>query len=70
MPLAHCLYDNALVLGPTGRLDHDYCEAFREPVVAAIFRIARFNLGFETFPKVCDALAALSPAAAAAFDRG
>ena len=124
MPLAHCLYDNALVLGPSGRLDHDNCEAFREdlaphldrtakdgmcivldlsgleyvssaglrcfmlaakqakaqhsriviaamqPVVAEIFQIARFNLVFEAFPKVRDALAALSPAAAAAFDRG
>jgi len=124
MPLAHRLFDNALVLAPTGRLDHDNCEAFREelaphlersatdrrsivldlsgleyvssaglrcfmlaakqakaqhnriviaamqPVVAEIFQIARFNLVFEAFPKVRDALAALSPAAAAAFDRG
>jgi len=124
MPLAHHLYDSALVLAPTGRLDHDNCEAFREelaphlarsakngmsivldlsgleyvssaglrcfmlaakqakaqhsriiiasmqPVVAEIFQIARFNLVFEAYPKVRDALAALSPAAAAAFDRG
>ncbi|MDH3319201.1 MAG: STAS domain-containing protein [Betaproteobacteria bacterium] len=124
MPLAHRHYENALVLAPTGRLDHDNCEAFREelaphlqrsakdrasivldlsgleyvssaglrcfmlaakqakaqnsrvviaamqPVVAEIFQIARFNLVFEAFPKVRDALAALSPAAAAAFDRG
>jgi anti-anti-sigma factor len=124
MPLAHHLYDTALVLAPTGRLDHDNCEAFREelaphlarsakegasivldlsgleyvssaglrcfmlaakqakaqhsriliasmqPVVAEIFQIARFNLVFEAYPKVRDALAALSPAAAAAFDRG
>lgn len=124
MPLAHRLYDDALVLGPTGRLDHDNCETFREelaphlersakdgnpivldlsgleyvssaglrcfmlaakqakaqqsriviaamqPVVAEIFQIARFNLVFEAFPKVRDALAALSPAAAVAFDRG
>ena len=124
MPLAHRLYDNALVLSPTGRLDHDNCEAFREelapflersakehlsivldlagleyvssaglrcfmlaakqakaqnsriviasmqPVVAEIFQIARFNLVFEAYPKVRDALASLSPGAAAAFDRG
>ena len=124
MPLAHHLYDSALVLAPTGRLDHDNCETFREelaphlarsakngmsivldlsgleyvssaglrcfmlaakqakaqhsriiiasmqPVVAEIFQIARFNLVFEAYPKVRDALAALSPAAAAAFDRG
>lgn len=124
MPLAHRLYDHALVLAPSGRLDHDNCEAFREelapflvrsateqlaivldlagleyvssaglrcfmlaakqakaqnsriviasmqPVVAEIFQIARFNLVFDAFPKVRDALAALSPAAAAAFDRG
>ncbi|MDH4095446.1 MAG: STAS domain-containing protein [Betaproteobacteria bacterium] len=124
MPLAHRLYDSALVLAPSGRLDHDNCEAFREelapflersakerlaivldlagleyvssaglrcfmlaakqakaqnsriviaamqPVVSEIFQIARFNLVFDAFPKVRDALAALSPAAAAAFDRG
>jgi anti-sigma B factor antagonist len=124
MPLAHRLYDSALVLAPSGRLDHDNCEAFREelapflersakerlaivldlagleyvssaglrcfmlaakqakaqnsrvviasmqPVVAEIFQIARFNLVFDAFPTVRDALAALSPAAAAAFDRG
>lgn len=124
MALAHRLYDNALVLAPAGRLDHDNCETFREelaphlersakegaslvldlsgleyvssaglrcfmlaakqakaqhsriviaamqPVVAEIFQIARFNLVFEAYPRVRDALAALSPAAAAAFDRG
>jgi anti-anti-sigma factor len=124
MPLAHRLYGNTLVLAPSGRLDHDNCEAFREemaphlersaregtpivldlsgleyvssaglrcfmlaakqakaqnsriviasmqPVVGEIFQIARFNLVFEAYPKVRDALAALSPAAAAAFDQG
>ena len=124
MPLAHHQYDSALVLAPSGRLDHDNCEAFREelapflersarehlaivldlagleyvssaglrcfmlaakqakaqnsriviaamqPVVSEIFQIARFNLVFDAFPRVRDALAALSPAAAAAFDRG
>ncbi|MGH8688214.1 MAG: STAS domain-containing protein [Burkholderiales bacterium] len=124
MPLAHRQFDNALVLSPSGRLDHDNCETFREelaphlersakestsivldlsgleyvssaglrcfmlaakqakaqssriviaamqPVVAEIFQIARFNLVFEAYPKVRDALSALSPAAAAAFDRG
>ena len=124
MALDHHLYDNTLVLAPSGRLDHDNCEAFREelaphlersakdgtpivldlsgleyvssaglrcfmlaakqakaqqsriviasmqPVVAEIFQIARFNLVFEAYPRVRDALAALSPAAAAAFDKG
>lgn len=124
MPLAHRIYDHTLVLSPSGRLDHDNCEAFREdlaphlersakdgvaivldlsgleyvssaglrcfmlaakqakaqhsriviaamqPVVAEIFQIARFNLVFEAHPGVRDALAALSPAAVAAFDRG
>ncbi len=124
MPLTQRSYDSALVLAPTGRLDHDNCESFREelaphlarsakestaivldlsgleyvssaglrcfmlaakqakaqnsriviasmqPVVAEIFQIARFNLVFEAYPKVRDALAALSPSAAAAFDRG
>ena len=124
MALDHQLYDNTLVLAPSGRLDHDNCEAFREelaphlersardgtpivldlsgleyvssaglrcfmlaakqakaqqsriviasmqPVVAEIFQIARFNLVFEAYPRVRDALAALSPAAAAAFDKG
>jgi anti-anti-sigma factor len=124
MPLAHRLYDTALVLSPAGRLDHDNCEKFREelaphlersaregmaivldlsgleyvssaglrcfmlaakqakaqktrmliscmqPVVAEIFQIARFNLVFEAYPRLRDALASLSPAAAAAFDRG
>lgn len=124
MTLAHHHFDNALVLSPTGRLDHDNCEGFREelaphldraasestpivldlsgleyvssaglrcfmlaakqakaqnsriviasmqPVVSEIFRIARFNLVFEAYPKVRDALAALSPGAAAAFDLG
>jgi anti-anti-sigma factor len=124
MPLAHRVYETVLVLAPTGRLDHDNCEAFREelaphlersakdgtslvldlsgleyvssaglrcfmlaakqakaqnsrvviaamqPVVAEIFQIARFNLVFDAYPKVRDALGALSPAAAAAFDQG
>lgn len=44
--------------------------ASMQPVVGEIFQIARFNLVFEAYPKVRDALAALSPAAAAAFDQG
>jgi anti-anti-sigma regulatory factor len=44
--------------------------AAMQPVVSEIFQIARFNLVFEAYPKVRDALAALSPAAVAAFDRG
>lgn len=40
-----------------------------QPVVREVFEIARFTLVFQTYPSVRDALAALSPAAAAAFDR-
>jgi anti-anti-sigma factor len=39
------------------------------PVVAEIFQISRFDMVFEVFPSVREALAALSAAAAAAFDR-
>jgi anti-anti-sigma regulatory factor len=38
-------------------------------VVAEIFQISRFDLVFEVFPSVREALAALSASAAAAFDR-
>ncbi|MGA8050539.1 MAG: STAS domain-containing protein [Burkholderiales bacterium] len=116
-------YASAMVLTPTGRLDHDNCEAFREalqpylqeggesgggivfdlstleyvssaglrclmiaakeaktlgstiliaamqPVVAEIFQISRFNLVFDTFPTVREALNALSPESAAAYGR-
>ena len=40
------------------------------PVVAEIFQISRFNMLFEIHPSVRDALASISPAAAAAFDQG
>jgi anti-anti-sigma regulatory factor len=40
------------------------------PVVAEIFQISRFDMVFELHPSVREALAALSPDAAAAFDRG
>jgi anti-anti-sigma regulatory factor len=40
------------------------------PVVAEIFQISRFDMVFELFPTVREALAAVSPDAAAAFDRG
>jgi anti-anti-sigma factor len=40
------------------------------PVVAEIFQISRFDMLFQTFPSVREALAALSAPAAAAFDRG
>jgi anti-anti-sigma regulatory factor len=40
------------------------------PVVAEIFQISRFDMVFEIFPTVREALGALSAAAAAAFDRG
>lgn len=38
------------------------------PVVAEIFQISRFNLIFDIHPTLRDALAAVSPEAAAAFD--
>jgi anti-anti-sigma factor len=38
------------------------------PVVAEIFQISRFDMLFEIFPSVREALAALSAPAAAAFD--
>ncbi|MFL6572589.1 MAG: STAS domain-containing protein [Burkholderiales bacterium] len=40
------------------------------PVVAEIFQISRFDMVFELHPSVREALAAVSPDAAAAFDRG
>ena|SRR5688572_2625918 len=39
------------------------------PVVAEIFQISRFDMLFQIFPSVREALAALSAPAAAAFDR-
>src|SRR5256714_12112736 len=39
------------------------------PVVAEIFQISRFDMLFEVFPTVREALAALSAQAAAVFDR-
>ena len=39
-------------------------------VVAEIFQISRFDMLFEIFPTVREALAALSAPAAAAFERG
>jgi len=41
-----------------------------QPVVAEIFQISRFNLVFDIFATVRDALATLSAEATAAFDRG
>ena len=38
------------------------------PVVKEIFEISRFNVVFEVFPSVRDALAKISPSATAAFD--
>jgi anti-anti-sigma factor len=40
------------------------------PVVAEIFQISRFDMVFEIFPSVREALSALSASAVAAFDRG
>jgi anti-anti-sigma factor len=39
------------------------------PVVAEIFQISRFDMVFDLFPTVREALGALSASAAAAFDR-
>ena len=44
--------------------------AAMQPVVAEIFQISRFNLVFDIFTSVRDALAALSADATAAFDKG
>ena len=41
-----------------------------QPMVAEIFQISHFNLVFQVFPAVRDALAAVSAEAAAAYDRG
>jgi len=41
-----------------------------QPVVAEIFKISRFNLLFEIFPTLREALAAVSAQASAAFERG
>jgi anti-anti-sigma factor len=40
------------------------------PVVTEIFQISRFDMLFQIFPSVREALAALSAPAAEAFDRG
>jgi anti-anti-sigma regulatory factor len=39
-----------------------------QPIVAEIFAISRFDSVYEVFPSLRDALAELSPQAAAAFD--
>jgi anti-anti-sigma factor len=44
--------------------------AAMQPVVAEIFKISRFHLVLEVFPTLREALAAVSPQAAEAFDRG
>lgn len=44
--------------------------AAMQPVVAEIFKITRFNLLFEIFPTLRDAIAAVSAQASAAFERG
>jgi anti-sigma B factor antagonist len=41
-----------------------------QPVVSEIFEISRFNMVFKIFATVREALADISPAAAAAYDRG
>ena len=40
------------------------------PLVAEIFQISRFNMLFDIYPGVREALVAVSPSAVAAFDRG
>ena len=44
--------------------------ALLHPMVAEIFAISHFNLVFQVFPTVRDALAAVSAEAAAAFEKG
>ena len=41
-----------------------------QPMVAEIFEISHFNLVFQVFPTVREALGAVSAEAAAAFDKG
>jgi anti-anti-sigma factor len=41
-----------------------------QPMVAEIFEISHFNLVFQVFPTVLDALGAASSEAAAAFEKG
>jgi anti-sigma B factor antagonist len=41
-----------------------------QPMVSEIFQISHFNLVFQVFPTVRDAVAAVSTEAAAAFDKG
>ena len=41
-----------------------------QPMVAEIFEISHFNLVFQVFPTVREALGAMSAEAAAAFDKG
>jgi anti-anti-sigma factor len=41
-----------------------------QPMVAEIFAISHFNLVFQVFPDVREALASVSAQAAAAFDKG
>lgn len=41
-----------------------------QPMVSEIFAISHFNLVFQVFPTVREALAAVSAEAAAAFDKG
>jgi len=43
--------------------------AAMQPVVAEIFKISRFNLLFDIFPTLREALAAVSAGASAAFER-
>jgi anti-anti-sigma factor len=51
-----------------GRHGGKIVVASLRPVVAEIFQISRFDMLFEVFPTVREALAALSAPAAAAFD--
>jgi anti-sigma B factor antagonist len=122
MKLESRTYADTVIVAPTGRLDHDNCEAFRaglqphlerasvsrqrivldlsrleyvssaglrcfmlaakeagsqggkivlaslRPVVAEIFQISRFDMLFQIFPSVGQALATVSPSASAAYD--
>lgn len=52
-----------------GARDGRVVVAAMQPMVAEIFRISRFDLVFEVFPTLREALASVSPQAAEAFDR-
>jgi len=51
------------------RLERPIVVAGLQPTMREIFEISRFNMVFDTYESVRDALGALSPSALGAFDR-